>query len=100
MRRLLIITAMLLALVAAGFAAVLMTIPALAASGPPPRPASVTKITLPPYPACTRAFGQCQVTEYRLHTHDGIQIWTCFAQPPVKPGASNVWVALDDCFQP
>ena len=48
MRRLLIITVMLLAVIAGGVAAMLMTIPALAASGPPARPASVTKITPPP----------------------------------------------------
>ena len=52
-------------------------------------------------PGCTRAYGQCEVTEYLLHQRDGtVQVWTCFAQPPEKPGASNVWIAVSDCFRP
>ena len=67
---------------------------------PAPATRQVARVTLAPN-ACTRAYGQCWVTEYREHLRNGtVRIWTCFAQPPVKPGASNIWIAVNDCYRP
>ena len=95
MRRLVIALATLLGIVAIGIGGVLLAVPPSAAAAP-----RVHRTTLAPN-ACTRAFGQCWVTEYRQHLRNGVvRIWTCFAQPPVKPGASNIWIAVNDCYRP
>ena len=50
---------------------------------------------------CTPAYGQCQVTVFRYHHRNGtVTVWTCYAQPPIKPGASNINLALEDCYLP
>ena len=54
-----------------------------------------------PPATCSRAYGQCQVTEYIHVRRDGTQwIETCFAALPVTEGHGNVRVAVDYCYRP
>ena len=51
--------------------------------------------------ACTRAYGQCEVTEFVHVRRDGTHwIETCFAAPPVIEGHGNVAVAVNYCYHP
>ena len=72
--------------------------------GPGPHPftqvARVVPSTLAPN-ACTRAYGQCQVTEFIHVRADGTHwVETCFTAPPVSEGHGGVLVAVDYCYRP
>ena len=50
---------------------------------------------------CTRAYGDCQVTEY-IHVRANGTEWieTCFEAAPVTEGHGGVLVAVDYCYRP
>ena len=51
--------------------------------------------------ACSRAYGQCQATEF-IHVRANGTEWieTCFAAPASLEGHSDVRVAVDYCYRP
>jgi len=62
-------------------------------------PASAQPATTPT--GCTRAYGQCQVTEYIHVRHNGTHwVETCFASQPVTEGHGDVRVAVSYCYRP
>lgn len=90
MRRLLIIVAVLLGAVAAGIAAVLMAVPAVGSTVPATPPLQ-----------CSKAYGDCQVTEY-IHYRANGTVWieTCFEEAPVTEGHGGVLASVVDCYRP
>lgn len=50
---------------------------------------------------CTRAYGDCEVTEY-IHVRANGTEWveTCYEAAPVKEGHGDVFVAVDYCYRP
>jgi hypothetical protein len=72
--------------------------------GPGPRPFTRVALTAAERQAatdCSRAYGQCQVTEYIHVRRDGSQwVETCFAAPAVVEGHGNVRVAVAYCYRP
>ena len=95
MKRILYWWPALASLAAAGLA---FGVIAVAGPGLPPARAAVAHQA---QQQCTRAYGMCQVTEFIHVRRDGTEwIETCFAQSPVKPGASNIWIAIVRCIRP
>jgi hypothetical protein len=51
--------------------------------------------------SCTRAYGQCEVTEFIHVRRNGTQwIETCFTSQPVTEGHGGILVAVDYCYRP
>ena len=50
---------------------------------------------------CTRAYGDCQVTEY-IHVRANGTEWveTCFEAEPVTEGHGGIFVAVNYCYRP
>ena len=50
---------------------------------------------------CSKAYGDCQVTEYIHVRRDGTEwIETCYEAKPVTEGHGGVFVAVDYCYRP
>ena len=50
---------------------------------------------------CSKAYGDCQVTEYIHHRANGtVWIETCFEETPVTEGHGGVLVSIVDCYRP